>query len=73
MHGDLPIVIEWSFNNVSLGSQGRRNAVVIAAMGGRSSVLTIESVGGEHTGNYTCAGTNSAGQSTHTVALVVNG
>lgn len=74
VHGDLPIAIEWSFNGALLGaSLGRRNAIVIAAMGTRSSVLTIESVGGEHAGNYTCAGTNAAGQTRHTVGLVVNG
>lgn len=42
-------------------------------MGPRSSVLTIESISGEHAGNFTCVAKNQAGTATHFSTLIVNG
>lgn len=72
VHGDMPLSIYWTFNGqpVEAGAGGE---VMVAAMGTRSSVLTIESVRGQHAGHYTCFGTNAAGVSKHSVQLVVNG
>lgn len=36
-------------------------------------VLAIESVSGDHAGNYTCIAKNSAGIAEYTAALIVNG
>lgn len=70
IHGDLPISIYWTFNGAQLIPTAD---IVLSNMGSRSSVLTIESVRGNNAGNYTCFGTNAAGQSEHSVNLVVNG
>lgn len=47
--------------------------IQISKMGSRSSVLTIDSVQGQHAGNYTCYGKNAAGVSNYTTTLIVNG
>lgn len=70
MHGDLPISIEWKFNDHIVESNSE---VLISKMGPRSSVLTIESIRDYHAGNITCVGKNTAGLANYTVALVVNG
>lgn len=81
-HGDLPISIYWTFNGIPLnqktsniggGSRDKNNDIIISNMGSRSSVLTIDSVKGQHAGNYTCYGKNAAGLSDHSVRLIVNG
>lgn len=80
-HGDLPISIYWTFNGMPLYqkssnidvNRNSNNDVIIANMGSRSSVLTIDSVRGQHSGNYTCYGKNAAGLSEHSVLLIVNG
>ena len=38
-----------------------------------SSLLTISSLGDEHTGNYTCVATNPAGHAQYTASLTVKG
>lgn len=75
VHGDMPLSIYWTFNGqpVEIVPAGGSGEVMVSAMGTRSSVLTIESVRGQHAGNYTCFGTNAAGMSKHNVQLVVNG
>lgn len=80
-HGDLPISIYWTFNGIPLnqktsnivGSRDNNNDVIISNMGSRSSVLTIDSVKGQHAGKYSCYGKNAAGVSDHSVLLIVNG
>lgn len=72
VHGDVPLTIYWTFNGQPIESNGAGD-VVVAAMGARSSVLTIESVRGQHAGAYTCRGRNAAGEARHSVELVVNG
>ena len=38
-----------------------------------SSSLSIPNLGTEHTGNYTCVGSNAAAKDSHTASLVVHG
>lgn len=42
-------------------------------MGKRNSVLTIDSVNGNHAGNFTCQASNLAASVNFTSGLIVNG
>lgn len=68
--GDLPIKIKWYHNgkpvNEDLG-------IVISKIGKKISTLSIEDVQAQHSGNYTCAVENSAGQAQFTAELYING
>lgn len=68
--GDLPIDIEWLFNDYPINSY---SGIVIVKGGKKASVLTIESVNGRHAGNYTCLAKNSAGAVSYSANLIVNG
>lgn len=70
LSGDLPIDIEWLFNDYPINSY---SGVNIVKGGKKGSVLMIESVNGRHAGNYTCKVSNSAGASSHSAFLIVNG
>lgn len=41
--------------------------------GKRNSMLSIDSAGAQHAGNYTCAAKNHASNATFSADLVVNG
>ena len=47
--------------------------VQITTIDAFSSLLTISSLGDEHTGNYTCVATNPAGHAQFTASLTVKG
>lgn len=68
--GDLPIDIEWLFNDYPINSY---SGVNIVKGGKKGSMLMIESVNGRHAGNYTCRASNSAGATSYSAFLVVNG
>lgn len=68
--GDVPLDIEWFFNGRKLQTN---DGILLTRNGHRVSALTIESVRGRHRGNYTCTAVNSAGTSTYTSELRVNG
>ncbi|XP_071455023.1 cell adhesion molecule Dscam1 [Hetaerina americana] len=67
--GDLPVFISWMLNGKEL-TQG--NGVSIAKMNQRTSVLSIESVAGRHSGDYSCVAKNAAGYRNYTAHLSVN-
>ena len=68
--GDTPMAIKWTFNGqVVTADMG----VLVLLAGSRTSVLTIESVGAAHSGEYTCTATNAVGEATHTAQLTVKG
>lgn len=70
LSGDLPIDIEWLFNDYPINSYSGINVI----KGGRkSSMLTIESITGRHAGNYTCTAKNSAANVAQSAQLAVNG
>lgn len=69
IHGDFPITFTWLFGNRSL--YGSENVRIEYTK--RSSTLSIESVGGEHAGNYTCVASNRAGSEKSTTELIVKG
>ncbi|XP_017132713.1 Down syndrome cell adhesion molecule-like protein Dscam2 isoform X2 [Drosophila elegans] len=68
--GDLPLNIRWTFNNQPLFNDEDQD-ILIAKMGRRSSVLTIESVADRHAGNYSCHGENAAGRASYSTQLRV--
>lgn len=68
--GDLPLTIQWTFNGESLKKYPE---VLVANMGKRSSILTIESVSYINSGNYSCEVRNNAGSFVHVAQLLVNG
>lgn len=68
--GDLPLRINWVYNGKSLRDYPE---VSIAQIGKRSSILTIESVSYTNAGNYSCVAKNSAGRSSLTADLQING
>lgn len=70
--GDLPLTIRWTFNKQPLFNDQDQD-ILIAKMGRRSSVLTIESVAARHAGNYSCHGENAAGKATYSTQLRVIG
>lgn len=73
IHGDLPIEILWSHNGRPIStSEDFDNGLTVVNMK-RSSVLNIDSIAGEHAGNYTCFGKNSAGTDSLDTQLFVNG
>lgn len=70
-HGDFPLNITWFLNDEPIFNQ--QNDIMIQYNGKRSSSLTIDSVTGSHAGNYTCIGSNRAGQSISSTTLSVKG
>lgn len=68
--GDFPINITWLFNGKPVSTS---DGVSILRTNKRISQLSIESVGGIHTGEYICLASNIAGNVTHSAYLHVNG
>lgn len=69
--GDLKdIDIYWKFNGLKLFTN---NGVLVSRSSPRISVLSIESVRGRHSGNYTCVAENAAGLAHHTATLSIKG
>lgn len=68
--GDFPVEFKWLFNGKPLMAF---DSISTTKLGKRSSVLTIESVNGNHAGNYTCQVANSADTVNLTATLIVNG
>lgn len=68
--GDLPLNISWLFNNVTLDPAQHQVAI---SQTNRVSTLTIDAVTYQHSGNYTCQASNSAGVSSYSAILKVNG
>ena len=68
--GDEPLSLTWSFNGAVISSDPSISTILV---GTRTSILTIQSVGDSHSGDYTCSATNRAGSSSSSTTLKVNG
>ena len=68
--GDEPLSIKWSLQGDTVSSEPQ---LTTAALGSRTSMLTIQSVGYRHSGTYTCSASNKAGTRSRSVELRVNG
>ena len=69
-HGDMPISITWSLKG-ELVSSGP--TLTTTMLGTQASMLVISSVDYQHSGIYTCRAENTAGISTYSAELRVNG
>ncbi|XP_049290924.1 Down syndrome cell adhesion molecule-like protein Dscam2 isoform X30 [Anopheles funestus] len=70
--GDMPIMIEWLFDNASISKASFSDSVNIADFGKRTKALAIDGVDERYAGNYTCRATNRASSAYHTAELIVN-
>lgn len=68
--GDLPIDIEWLFNDYAISSY---SGITVVKGGKRTSMLTIDNVNARHAGKYSCKAKNYAAAVNYTAELVVNG
>ena len=68
--GDEPLAITWSLQGEVVSSEP---GLTTTTLGSRTSVLTIQSVGYRHSGQYTCTASNFAGSKSESVELKVNG
>lgn len=68
--GDLPIDIEWLFNDYGISSYSGINVV---KGGKRNSMLSIDNVQARHAGKYSCKAKNHAAAENYTTELIVNG
>lgn len=68
IQGDLPIQFRWSKNGLPIDPV--RDQLTVHEQGFSSS-LVFEPLLADHSDNYTCEATNSAGQDSHTARLVV--
>ncbi|KAG5890612.1 hypothetical protein JTB14_005122 [Gonioctena quinquepunctata] len=67
--GDFPLNITWLQNNRSINYN---SGILITQTGKKVSSLTIESVGADHTGRYSCLVQNGAGSIQYSTILNVN-
>lgn len=68
--GDTPVNIKWFLNGVPVEEI---SDITISRGGKKVSMLNIDSVQAEHSGNYTCLAQNRAGTSSYSTSLNVNG
>jgi len=68
--GDLPIDIEWLFNDYGISSF---SGMTVYRGGKRTSMLTIDNVHARHAGKYSCRARNHASAVNYTTELIVNG
>ena len=69
-NGDEPLTLSWSLHGAIISSEP---SISTTLLGTRTSMLTIQSVGYRHSGDYTCSATNQAGSRSSSATLKVNG
>lgn len=70
IRGDPPFSFQWSLHGDIVHTEP---SLTTNQVGGRTSILTISSIGHRHSGDYTCTVSNNAGQTSVTTELKVNG
>ncbi len=70
IEGDLPVDISWTFHGARPSAS---SGIETTKIGSRSSVLNIDSVEADHSGNYTCIARNAAAVRNFTATLNVYG
>lgn len=68
--GDLPLVLHWLKDGEPLLSHA---GISVLTVDDFTSVLTIDNIQSQHSGNYTCVARNAAAAASHTAQLVVKG
>lgn len=69
--GDRPISITWTFEGNELSNHNMK--IKTMKMADQTSFLSIPSVTGAHSGNYTCIARNRAGEDRYSTTLHVKG
>ncbi|KPI92824.1 Down syndrome cell adhesion molecule-like protein CG42256 [Papilio xuthus] len=67
--GDRPLTITWTFEGQDLSTHA---GIKTMKMAEQTSFLSIDSITGAHSGNYTCIARNRAGEDRFSTALRVN-
>ena len=70
IRGDSPFSFIWSLHGDVIHTEP---GLTTNQMGGRASMLSIDSIGHRHSGQYTCTVSNMAGQVSESTMLRVNG
>ena len=70
IRGDPPLSFTWSLQGDIVHSEP---GLSTSQIGGRTSMLMIDSIGHRHSGKYTCTVSNIAGQVSVSTVLKVNG
>ena len=70
IRGDPPFAFTWSLHGDIVHTEP---GLTTNQIGGSASMLTINSIGHRHSGQYTCTVKNSAGQTSVSTELKVNG
>ena len=70
IRGDAPFAFTWSLHGATVHTEP---GLTTNQIGGRTSILTIDSIGHRHSGQYTCTVSNQAGQTSKSTELKVNG
>lgn len=68
--GDVPVRFSWIFNGKPIDETAGYN---IGKFGKKASVLSIDAVSEQHSGNYTCLASNNAGIASYMAELIVKG
>ena len=70
VNGDPPFSFTWSLHGAIVHTEP---GLTTNQIGGRASMLTVDSIGHRHSGKYTCTVSNKAGQTSESTTLRVNG
>lgn len=68
--GDLPIDIVWLHNGKPVENGA---GLTMMRMNKKISMLSIDPINAEHSGEFTCLAKNKAGSTSHSAMLLVNG
>lgn len=69
--GDLPMKITWYLNDHEIHND--YEAIQLTRVAAKLSTLRIDSLNGNHRGNYTCKVENKAGSAKFSAELKING
>lgn len=70
--GDRPLQITWSFQGLQIPYHNNMG-IKTTKLGEKASVLSIPTVMGQHSGNYTCTASNRAGSANHSAVVNIHG
>lgn len=68
--GDIPLTINWKKDGRPIDPSQRMSVTQVDQY---NSILVIENLSADHTGNYSCVVRNSASETEDSQALLVNG
>ena len=69
--GSVPLFFNWYKDGQAISSQS--NQITINSVSKMQSILSIEKVKANDSGNYTCSVRNTFGEDSHSIRLIVRG